>query len=76
MAGSKFKDRDEQYYVSELERLFKKQLETEWDGYLDAHGGNKGIVTGHVRSVMRYLPYEKGRRFSIGAAIILSTVVF
>ena len=60
MAESKFKDRDEQYYVSELERLFKKQLETEWDGYLDAHGGNKGIVTGHVRSVMRYLPYVKG----------------
>ena len=28
MAESKFKDRDEQYYVSELERLFKKQLET------------------------------------------------
>ena len=28
MAESKFKDRDELYYVSELERLFKKQLET------------------------------------------------
>jgi len=60
MSENKFKDRNIQYYVAELERLFKKQLENERDSYLDAHGGNNGVVTGHVRSVMGYLPYVKG----------------